>query len=723
MKLQKPDISVEGSEPIISKEYSIRPGDMGMLLEILRKKMYRDPIRAIVREITCNARDAHTEIGTPDKPIEIILPTQLSKQLQIRDYGPGINARRMWDIFIHYGASTKRRDNKQIGGFGLGAKTPFAYGDSFSVVSIHGGKKRHYTAIIDETQRGRMNLVAEASTDEPTGTTIIIPINDIDNIAFAHAVIEQTKYFPVRPIVKGLPPGIEFPPEKPIFLEGDNWKFFVTNKKQEQWDSRYYAKIIIDGVGYPITPADLNVNVSTDYKWINSLLQQELHIYFKVGKLALTANRDSIHFDENTQKVILDRLQKIFEKLLENGIKKLQNLPNLLEAEVFWNEFSNKILPNKHEPEWNGFKLQGILRKKESADLVDMFYYEWANNKLYTRSAHELILSNKLEYFIDDSDFGARSLKKRIGTYINEHDDITGAFVIKFNSNATKEKWMKEYGLKHFKQKHTSILPTPTRKSRNGSGKRGVNRPDFDVWVYDSGYYGSKTCENNWRPTTLPKKCGNGVYVECLSRREVIYKSGDWTFSLNDHNNFTVIEKLIGQCIYAIPTRSMHLLGSAWTPLDQIALPMLETIANKYSQQEIDAANKVWHTSFYHVYQYSEPKWEWVASNLPDKNLLVRYIKVSDELKTLQEAQKQSQIIRREFGDKLTLSNNSVNNSVVEEVEQVYELLYDNYPLLKYIARANEQEILEYIRLIDETKTKNKTTKLGDNPQDYCAVA
>lgn len=95
----------------------IREQDI-IVLNLLRNKLYRDPIRACVREYLCNARDAHREAGTPDLPVKVILPTELARQIEIKDEGPGISPRRMGDIFLNWlaalgakahGASTKRR--------------------------------------------------------------------------------------------------------------------------------------------------------------------------------------------------------------------------------------------------------------------------------------------------------------------------------------------------------------------------------------------------------------------------------------------------------------------------------------------------------------------------------------------------------------------------------------------------------------------------------------
>ena len=84
--IDKPVVESTG----IIEEQSFSIEDQGMIFDILRNKMYSDPIRAICREITCNARDAHREVGKADIPIHIQLPSALQPNLVIKDFGPGI---------------------------------------------------------------------------------------------------------------------------------------------------------------------------------------------------------------------------------------------------------------------------------------------------------------------------------------------------------------------------------------------------------------------------------------------------------------------------------------------------------------------------------------------------------------------------------------------------------------------------------------------------------
>ena len=57
--VQKVQTHTDGS----LKDHQYGIGDVGLVLEILRNKLYKDPILAVVREYVTNARDAH--VGVP----------------------------------------------------------------------------------------------------------------------------------------------------------------------------------------------------------------------------------------------------------------------------------------------------------------------------------------------------------------------------------------------------------------------------------------------------------------------------------------------------------------------------------------------------------------------------------------------------------------------------------------------------------------------------------
>ena len=86
-------------------------GDLKVIFNILRSKLYSNPIKSTCREYASNARDAHVEAGIPEIPIEIYLPSAIDNSFRVRDFGLGISPDRINNVFVLYGNSTKRHSN------------------------------------------------------------------------------------------------------------------------------------------------------------------------------------------------------------------------------------------------------------------------------------------------------------------------------------------------------------------------------------------------------------------------------------------------------------------------------------------------------------------------------------------------------------------------------------------------------------------------------------
>ncbi len=322
MKLSDIRPNIETSGDLEEQFFSVQ--DQGMIFDILRNKMYSNPILAICREISCNARDAHREIGTPHIPIKISLPTNLEPYFKIKDFGPGISPDRMSNIFIKYTASTKRSDNIQTGGFGLGAKTPFSYTDTFTIVTNFNGIAYNYACLIDETKVGKLIKLSETATKDPNGTEIVIPVKSADFQIFNKWIEQATRYWDVKPEFVG---GIINYIKCDKVLEGSTWAFI------NSYDYHSTVKLIIDGIEYPLDMAALRSYA--DAKILDST-RSTLLLYFGVGELSLSANREQVYLDDATQNKIKTRLSQIIKEIKQNISDKINQFPNLWDANVFY---------------------------------------------------------------------------------------------------------------------------------------------------------------------------------------------------------------------------------------------------------------------------------------------------------------------------------------------------------------------------------------------------
>lgn len=156
----------------------------GLLIQRLTE-LYEKPVEASVRETISNAMDAVIEKCSGKRStVEVFTPTKLSPVFKVVDNGIGMTYNDLKNVYSKYGSSTKADDLNQIGAYGLGAKSPLAYGTSFTVTSVKDNEK---TTIIvaQEEMANYIKIVETIETDEPAGTTISIPVeyNDIDEFS------------------------------------------------------------------------------------------------------------------------------------------------------------------------------------------------------------------------------------------------------------------------------------------------------------------------------------------------------------------------------------------------------------------------------------------------------------------------------------------------------------------------------------------------------------
>lgn len=175
------------------KAQAFAMSDSAEFFTVLSDTLYRDKKRAVVREVICNAWDAHIASGKTKTPIQITLSED---ELVIKDFGPGIADEMIVPIYCVYGGSTKVKDHKQTGGFGLGSKAPFAYSDYFSVTSCHAAFRTVYAISrggIETEGRPEIRQMVRVPTDE-TGITVSVPLKDKDDFSEFRNHIREVVY-------------------------------------------------------------------------------------------------------------------------------------------------------------------------------------------------------------------------------------------------------------------------------------------------------------------------------------------------------------------------------------------------------------------------------------------------------------------------------------------------------------------------------------------------
>ena len=150
---------------------------------ILVSRLYTDPIKAIIRELSANAHDSHVEAGKPNCKMLIHLPNNSERFFSIRDFGVGLSPDDVINVYSTIFESTKTDSNDYTGCLGLGSKTPFSYTDNFIVESFFNGKHYIYNAYFNEQGVPCMAMLDGngSDTNEENGVKITISVKSGDN--------------------------------------------------------------------------------------------------------------------------------------------------------------------------------------------------------------------------------------------------------------------------------------------------------------------------------------------------------------------------------------------------------------------------------------------------------------------------------------------------------------------------------------------------------------
>lgn len=198
MRLPSTEVAEHNIQP--TGGFTIKASPKAFML--LSSQLYKNPIRAIVREISTNAIDAHIAAGTPDAVFDVSLPTQLRSVFSVRDYGPGLSSELIGTLFTVYFESTKTESDDFTGALGLGCKSPFGYTNTFSVISYYNGTKSVYSMYTLDSLP-QYKLVSEEPSSEPSGIEVIVPVKDTDIGAFMREALSVFPALTVRPRVNG----------------------------------------------------------------------------------------------------------------------------------------------------------------------------------------------------------------------------------------------------------------------------------------------------------------------------------------------------------------------------------------------------------------------------------------------------------------------------------------------------------------------------------------
>lgn len=283
-------------------------------MTILRDTLYSDKILAVLREYSANAWDSHRTSGKADVPIRVHLPTVDDPTLSIQDYGRGLSKEEVFTVYTQYGASTKRDSDLAVGMLGIGSKSGFAYSDTFTITSCYGGVKSLYSAMLDPSDKGVINLIAEEPCDI-TGITIDIPVQVKDFSAFIERAKNLFVHFDPRPIVNV---HLE---DKPTYL--GKYEAGTLYKVKEGYSDQQDGFIAVMGC----IPYRVDLYQLKDFdEGLNSVFfELSGQVNFKIGEVHVNASREELKYSDQTKRALLDKLNKVVEEYIVAGTRHLKD--------------------------------------------------------------------------------------------------------------------------------------------------------------------------------------------------------------------------------------------------------------------------------------------------------------------------------------------------------------------------------------------------------------
>lgn len=314
--------AIIGGEKPIDFKISTNPE----FFNILSKSLYSNPVKAVAREILCNAWDAHIEANQ----VRLVEVTTTETTFSIKDYGNGIPKEKMAEIYAIYGASTKQNDENQTGGFGLGCKAPFALVDNFEVISCNNGIKTVYQlnkSSISTDGKPAIVPIISIPTEE-SGLTVIITAEDyvIQNLLTEALKIIYGADIPT--LVNGVK-------KYGVYIDKSEGFAFDTSISINSKIAIRYGNVI-----YPINGSDLD-KLDNEYNQVRNILDyicynsdKKLIFLAPSNSLVLSPSRETLHYCDKT----IDTIKTIFDKFL----KRFHKIPEKDLINCYYDAFSKR---------------------------------------------------------------------------------------------------------------------------------------------------------------------------------------------------------------------------------------------------------------------------------------------------------------------------------------------------------------------------------------------
>jgi Histidine kinase-, DNA gyrase B-, and HSP90-like ATPase len=709
-----PLISSGGENEIIDITFGDSREARVMMLNLVTDLLYTDKIAAVWREYGCNAADANIEAGHPETPIEITLPTTLSSEAVIRDFGYGMTEARMRDVFCRPGESTKRGNNKETGMIGIGAKAGYAYGEMFTVISINAGQKTIYQ-FFKENGMPRMMRVSQVKSEEPEGTEIRVPVRAENIYDFAQKAEQVFRYFRVPPIVHG--GSLDYKRGHAVF-HGDGWRYTGDNQ----------PVATMGNVGYKIDVSALNLYSEAEQE-LGKLLKLGIELDFEIGDLEVAATREALQVKAGTRKAILDKARKAIDelavifkdqiaaasclwdakKLYADAFEKMgdvdkQSLRNILDVKVVWQGESinsGRIYLNREPKE------------------IDVGVVRWTKNSSYRRRKFErqtdpeyIYPTNKVALVINDLPRGTVP-PSRVKGWFAQDPERYQLVVFTFNNKLAQDSYWKRLKLEGAPTTLLSSIAPLLADGTTGNGGPSPHKAKHTAHAFSldetlvCGYHDTKPFSKWWKTVDVDLKADSGVYVEL--EKFMVVNTG-----FIEPDTFATTVKLLRRMgvlkgkLFGFKRKDGKIkkLGKKWRPLCAELLQQLQAFVKQHGQELADYVEAKSHAT---LLPFA------LAPLLPVGNLAREYVEQCHTMNTTTIEKKLINFwLDAEAEPWMKRSDVSLPAPSVR-LDTLQKALKWRYPMLTFFHthvtdRKQLTQVAEYIEMVEQQRKENDTS-------------
>ncbi len=697
-------------------EFRIR--NSAKAFNILSSGLYANKIRAIIRELSCNAVDSHIAAGKTDTPFDVHLPNQLEPWFAIRDYGTGLNHEQVTNIYTTYFESTKTNSNEFIGALGLGSKSPFSYTDNFTVTAIKDGVKGIYTAFINEQGVPSIALMTTEQSSDPAGVEVKFSVNDrYDFSKFRDEARHVYTYFKLRPVVTG---DSSFAFRDVIYETKDIIPGVHSYRDQRQ------SMAIMGNIAYPI-----QVPQGSDLGGVQQLLNCGLEMHFGIGELDFQASREGLSYIPQTVEAIKNKLIAVNAALSVVIAKEADAIGNLWERAIhlhtkyhnnLWQAAVKKYVADTKLATFDDSRYGGTKTFKLGIDELASKYnivvrgFEYSkHNKAFPNLKSSTDYSDKrnpatnsydmwhywgftvssdMRFIVNDTNIGAVE-RAKFHYRSNKPDNKAHVYVLD-KADRTKEMKLKAFfkAISSPPESYVSIASDLDKKERQVGIAKNVTILSLQERG-NGGYYREK--EMVWRDAGKADTFdANGTYYYLpLSGFEIQSKYGmrDAKEFYNDLRDCGIDG--LKTTIYGVRKGDIEFIRTQknWINIEEhIAGVLAKPIDNKLIMslvlQAIDNFNNV----SYNMNTVSQ-----ITNAKSPYSVFVNKLKGFDKIRYNEQSLKR---LCQRYAQGVTFNPEAQVQKYVSECRAVT----NRYPLLQYLRSVPSTELADYINMIDTQK-------------------